>query len=499
MKKISGVIGVMLGFLLVMGMTSFAQELKKNAAPKIMIDSPAENMVTYEEDIPFRGSIRNASEFFINNKAVKLDKFGHFSETVSLSVLGPNTIRCYALGKNNETESVQRTVVRASEASESIDTALKSTMLESLSKKVTLELADADIKEVFKILSKKSGLNIVSDASLNGSVNIFLKDTAIKDVIEFILGTQGLSYKMVGNTILIASSSKLDSPVQLGTRIIKLNNLKAQELAAIIKQRLAKSESIDTIEQDNVVVINADISKLETLISIIKQLDSRPVPQVYLEVQVIETSTSALENKGITWPKEIGVGVDASISNQQTVIQSNPSFKSIINLLESEGKAKILARPRLKTINEEEAEIFIGEHTPIVQTTVDTTGRISESVTFVDSGINLKVLPLINLQTGEIRLKIKPEVSIVSGFTGTNNDKPIIKTRKVNTNVWVKDGETVIIGGLFNSTDASSQSKLPLLGDVPLLGNLFSSKSNGRDHTELIISVTPKIVGRTDK
>ena len=113
---------------------------------------------------------------------------------------------------------------------------------------------------------------------------------------------------------------------------------------------------------------------------------------------------------------------------------------------------------------------------------------------FVDAGINLTVLPEINSHTKEIKIKIVPEVSYINGYRGTNNDIPIVRTRRVNTTVFVKNNNTVLIGGLFNSSDSDSRSKLPLLSRLPLAGSLFKSSKETQDQTELVIAITPQIV-----
>ena len=113
---------------------------------------------------------------------------------------------------------------------------------------------------------------------------------------------------------------------------------------------------------------------------------------------------------------------------------------------------------------------------------------------FLDLGIKLKVKPIIKPGTREVTLDINPEVSYIFAFRGQNNDVPWIKSRKVQTTVSVQDGNTVIIGGLFNSSDSESVSKLPIIGNLPLLGNLFKSNKTDRSKTELIITVTPQII-----
>ncbi len=474
----------------------------KSSAPKpyVSVTNPQKNSVLYTNQFTLEGNVKNTRELYVNNKFLKTSQSGKFKETYAISDPGSYLFNLYAVGFDNQVSTTSIRVTKADpDANINEDSQLPPDLQEALSKRVTLELSDADVKEVFRILSKKSGLNIVSDNSLNGSVNIYLKDSTIRNAIQFILDTQGLTYRVVDNTIVIASPQKLDLPTKVGTKILKLNNLKAKDAEAVLSQHLSKGESVQAVAQDNLLVITADSEKFNQLTAIARRLDAQKVPQVFLEVQIIESSSTALEQKGIAWPSTLALGVEANITNEKTVIQSNPSFRAVVRMLEEEGKAKVLASPSLKTLNEEEAEIFIGDKTPVVQNIVDTTGRISESVIFVDSGITLKVLPSINPQTKEIRLKIRPEVSLINGYKGPNNDKPVIKTRKVNTVVSVKDTETVVIGGLFNSNETDTKDQIPMLGNIPIIGNLFfTAGSKEKNQTELIISVTPRIVEPDD-
>jgi type II secretory pathway component GspD/PulD (secretin) len=503
--------------------------------PTIKLDEPKAD-TSRTSSVLFRGSAANTSALTLNGEPIDVGAKGEFAYAAFLST--PNaynrfTLKAVSPGglvqtleKNvyyNQVKPTVKPVLKEETASDKIpviavapvspkaavhsddgtsitdDASLPTDLQEALSKRITLELSGADVKEVFRILSKKSGLNIVSDNNLNGSVNIYLKDSTIKNAIQFILDTQGLTYRVVDNTIVVASPQRLEAPTRLITKVIKLNNIKAKDAEAVLQQHLSKGESVQGVVQDNLLVISADAGKFNQLAGIAKRIDFQKVPQVFLEVQIIESSTTALEQKGVAWPSTLALGVEANITNEKTIIQSNPSFRAVVRMLEEEGKAKILASPSLKTLNEEEAEIFIGDKIPVVQNIVDTTGRISESVIFVDSGITLRVLPSINPQTKEIRLKIRPEVSVINGYKGPNNDKPIIKTRKVNTVVSVKDTETVVIGGLFNSNETDTKDQVPMLGNIPLLGNLFfSAGSREKSQTELIISVTPRIVESDD-
>ena len=224
------------------------------------------------------------------------------------------------------------------------------------------------------------------------------------------------------------------------------------------------------------------------------QIDAQKVPQVILEAQILEVSQSSLDDVGIAWNNTYGVGVNATLKDGDFSYTSGISLKTVINLLEQEGKARILAKPRIKAIDRELAEIFIGDELPFIELATDATGRVQESVRYINSGILLKVQPFINTNTNEIKIKINPEVSYVNGFKGKNNDIPIVRKRTVKTTVFVKDSETVLIGGLFNSSDSTNVSRFPVLGRLPWVKTFFKSNKKMKDETELVIAITPTIV-----
>ena len=148
----------------------------------------------------------------------------------------------------------------------------------------------------------------------------------------------------------------------------------------------------------------------------------------------------------------------------------------------------------IKAINKKEAKIFIGDQLPYIELTTDPSGRVQESVKYVESGINLMLTPDINPITQEVLMEIATDVSYVNGFKGPNNDIPVVRSRAVQTTVIVKNGHTVLIGGLFNSSDTDNVSRFPFLGRIPLIGLLFTANKETRDQTELVIAVTPRII-----
>jgi type IV pilus assembly protein PilQ len=474
---------------------SVIDPIKKLKMPIIRLATPDNFHVSNQGHVSFSGNVANTEELYINESSIAIEN-GTFKHTSSLE-MGANMFNIYAIGKNNLNKTLIRKVFRVNPSSP--EEVKQETFVEKLNRDISLDLADADIKEVIKILSIKGGLNIIYDKSLTGVLSITLNDTPIRRAIDFILKTQGLSYIIVDNTIMIGEESNLTTPTRLETRVIKLKHVNVKDALDILKSQLASSESVEPFEQDNLLVLKVDPNNFIKYSKIIQSIDSRAIPQILLEAQIVETSVTAVEKMGFSWATSIPLNYSVQISDSTVTAKSETSIFTILNLLSDQGQARILASPRIKAIDKQEASIFIGDKVPYIEITSDTSGRITEAVKYVDAGISLTIFPEINRETQEIIIKVEPEVSYINGFRGKFNDIPIVRTRKVSTTVRVKNGETVIIGGLFNSSDSDSLAKVPLLGDIPLLGQFFSSGKDNDDQTELLITITPRIVDEIDQ
>ena len=465
----------------------------KAAIPEVEIISPQNNFVTYKDNITLSGRVYNAKELFINSRIVSIDEDGFFKETFKLDTIGKYVLNIYAIGDNGLNKTKLHKVFRIEETLPRTTEEIKSQELEDqLSKLISLNLAGVDIKDVINVLAQKGSLNLVTDKSLEGEVFISLNDVKIIDAIDFVLNSQGFSYSIVENTIMIGSSDSLNKPTRLETKIVRLNNIDPTVLKAILSDYLVTGETIQV--QDNFFIYTVDTKKVENINEIIQKLDSEKVPQIMLEAQILEITKSMLDNLGVTWPESSGIGLQTSDTDGTFTYTTSFSLSAVIALLETEGKAKIIAKPRIKAIHGQQAEIFIGDKIPYKLVTIGAGGAVAESVNFVDAGINLTVLPEINSHTQEIKIKIVPDVSYINGYSGPNNDIPIVRTRRVSTTVFVKNKNTVLIGGLFNSSDSDSESRVPILSRIPLAGSLFKSSRETQDQTELVIAITPQIV-----
>jgi type II secretory pathway component GspD/PulD (secretin) len=235
-----------------------------------------------------------------------------------------------------------------------------------------------------------------------------------------------------------------------------------------------------------------------------------PQPQVILEAKIIEINKNALKNLGINWSQSITANFQeikrpVSFNNVQSYVGSafkiyslarNPlQFTTVLEMLENDNLAKTLSNPRIITMNNQQAEIFVGDEIPYTVTTV-TNGVAINDVRFVDPGIRLKITPSI-IDKDFVVVKIEPEVSYIYSFIGPQNQYPWVKKRNATAYVRIENNHPFILGGLLDKEDQKNLYKVPILGNLPWgLGNLFSYQSHTVTDSELIIVVVPVIVNQ---
>ncbi|MFH1502637.1 MAG: secretin N-terminal domain-containing protein [Candidatus Eisenbacteria bacterium] len=376
---------------------------------------------------------------------------------------------------------------------------------------VTIRATETPLVDVLDILSEKSGLNIVASTGVEGTViSISLTNTPVEEALNLIVRAAGLGYERVGNSILVAAEEVLVKETGLGTYVIPLQYADAYELVPVLEKM------IDKVAADpggNRLIIVATPGMIEQIRGVVETLDVPPV-QILLETEVIEVSTNDLLEFGIDWGKITSQTLIFAEGNPEVSdLDSPPSempyggrsfdvddvtrqakvLDVALDLLESEGKAKILTRAKLATLNNRAAEIHIGDVIPYTVTGLTTGGVYEVKVEKSEIGVSVKVTPRA-AGDGHITVYVEPNVSTIVGFRGPNDEIPWTKERRVTTQVRVRDGETFMIAGLLSEDESQTVSKVPLLGDIPLLGYLFQHQKLESKNSDLIIKITPRIV-----
>jgi pilus assembly protein CpaC len=239
------------------------------------------------------------------------------------------------------------------------------------------------------------------------------------------------------------------------------------------------------------------VAQHEQVLKVLRNLDVRLVT-LEVETRVVDLSTSDLKNWGLDWgltsqpifqiqgtfPDQVVIGVPT------TGTADVPNILARLNALVTERKARVITAPRIAVIDGNEAQVNLGEEVPIPS--IDSAGRLTYS--FKPIGVILRIVPKVN-RDGLITTKVEPEVSSVIEFLSTaSGPVPRIATRKASTTLTVRDGESIVLAGLISAQERRTVLKVPILGDIPILGALFRTTTTSREETEVIFVVTPKII-----
>ena len=411
----------------------------------------------------------------------------------------------------------------------------------------SLEFRELDIKDVLRQLSKQYNLNIVFSEKVSGLVTVQLSNVSIEEALDSIITVNGFVYAKKDNVIKVTTPDEAEREGKQ-TKLFRLNNADAMTLKGTLSKVLTPDGSIEADSRSNSIIVTDILSVINKVAEILPTLDGLTL-QVLIETKLIETSLTRSDKLGIDWtttlsasgakrPMTLPFSPKGDRGWMENVFPPNPasgsdfptghpygfptavkgdftlgpldssSLKLILDFLKNRNDTKLIANPRVVTLNNQKALIHVGKDVPIpVYERNDTTGKMEITGWSEDKkvGVELEVTPQIS-PDGHIKLKLKPAVSSISDFIKIEGEDaaPITSTRTVETEVLIRDGQTVVIGGLVKDESFTKVSKVPFLGDIPLLGFFFSRKevgssSNPQEKTDLLIFVTARIIKDTDE
>ena len=377
-----------------------------------------------------------------------------------------------------------------------------------LDRPVTLEFRDANLKTIFEVLSQVAGLNFIFDKDLRPDMKatIFVRDVRIEDAVALLLQQNQLHQKVVNeNTLLIYPDSpqKLKDYQELVMRTFYLTSIDANTALNMIKTML-KTRDVFVDERLNTLTMRDSEDAIRMAEKLLQSQDQSN-PEVVLEVEVMEVARQRILDLGLQWPNTFGVlnsdGGAVTVLDQLKGINSSrisisPSPQAKINAQDND--INTLASPVIRVSNREQARIHIGQRVPIISATSvpSTQGPvITESVTYLDVGLKLEVQPVVHLNN-EVAIKVALEVSNATPLEPTRQGTiPVqVDTRNAQTTLRLHDGETQILAGLVRNDHGATGNKIPGLGDIPGLGRLFGSNKDTVGKSELVLSITPRIV-----
>lgn len=274
----------------------------------------------------------------------------------------------------------------------------------------------------------------------------------------------------------------------------------SQENTPTVSSSVINDMAVVADDKRNALIFYTEPAKYQSLLPILKQLD-RPPMQVLLETRIVEVTLTEEFKHGVEWFVEKGnytlgtAGLGANPGGIAWALTGS-DYNIAISLLESDNQVEILSSPRLVVRDGESANINVGSEIPIVvgQTnSIDNPNNIQQQIQYRNTGVILDVTPTINAQ-GLVNMEVRQEVSEAGEDSVPGINSPIILNRSISTFVSAKSGQTVVLGGLISENNSNNEQKVPLLGDIPILGNLFQKGSDSTVRTELVIMITPKVL-----
>jgi general secretion pathway protein D len=374
---------------------------------------------------------------------------------------------------------------------------------------ISLEFREAPLKQIFEVIARHSGLNFLfdKDVKTDQRASIFLKNSTVESAVYYLLMTNQLERQVMdGNTILIYPNvaAKQKEYQEMTVKTFYLANADAKTIANTLKTIL-KSRDVVVDEKLNLVILR-DSPEAVKLASQLIALQDVAEPEVVIDVEVLEVQRNRLLDLGVDWPTSLSFAPLTSAGGAALTIDQLRGLNSgnigvtgvsaVAIAKKTDGDANTLANPRIRVRNREKAKVVIGDKLPTVTTTVSggIGGFASSSVNYVDVGLTLNVEPTIYLNN-EVGIRISLEASTLVDTVVTNGTTAYrIGTRSAATMLQLKDGENQVLAGLIKNDERSSATRLPGLGDLPIVGRLFGSQQDTRDKTEVVLSITPHLV-----
>ncbi len=357
-----------------------------------------------------------------------------------------------------------------------------------------IDFVDASVLDVVETLARQAGLDLV--ISGNGSLaqskrtSLHLKNISAEDAIDYVLKTNGLSCEKKGKVILV-SALPPEQNYKGEVEAISLKYLSADKISLLLAKVIPVLKSSAGVCA-NSLILQGKRSLIDEAKKLIASID-QPVPQVLIESKVLEISESDSMRLGLSFGRE--AGVFKFITNKDTGNTSPADdLHTTLNSLIGDGKANVVASPRIATLDNHEAVINIGSRIPYAVPVSSGSNSTQWTVEYIDAGVKLKITPRLGKE-GYITTFIQPEVSSVSEWrTTAAGEFPVITTRNAQATLRVKDGETIVVGGLLSESERENISRLPILGYIPIVGLLFQNKTIEKAKTEIVFLITPHII-----
>jgi len=403
------------------------------------------------------------------------------------------------------------------------------------------EFQGDDIGQVLRLLARQAKINMVVSEAVTGTVTMRLEDVTALQAIAIIVKAKNLFMDKIDNVYYIKTGAERTAePTESDS--YQFSYSRAKDTAPLVASQLASKDPPQIDERTNTIFFRETRSNIGNIRKLLAQVD-KPTKQVMIEARLVEVTANPKQSYGINWAGVVGsstnaqaisyggfnattipkageniptnglalgntqntnffgnLGKLAGVANSQFAILSVPQMSATLRLLNEDADAEFLANPRVVTADNQQAKIEITRNQPVPQLNFNEQTATAVFGGFQDKlfGNKLLVRPSVN-KDGFITLMVKPEISNKVGdttfvFAGATVTSPIIDTRSLDSNVLIKSGDTLAIGGLLQDEVTKARNKVPIMGDIPIVGYLFQEHLNARTKRNLLVFVTPTII-----
>ncbi len=390
-------------------------------------------------------------------------------------------------------------------------------------RRLTLYVKDADLTDIIRMIASQFNLNILATQDVKSVVTVRLNDVPLRMGLEALLkaGLCNMVEDKAG--IIVVKPEKKQMFGETRMRVFELDYAEASDVVKIMPKMLSSSGNVEVgyrrvadgggSNRTNLLVVNDIPEALDRVAEFLNEYD-RPVPQIMIEAKFVETTVSATDVFGIEWklsavakagapnvgsddafPLIVPNGILPGLGNVVLGRIDYSGFSAALDILQSRGNSRVLANPSTLTLDNHTAKISMGTDVPVREISTDPkTGLVLATWRTRSVPIALEVTPHVT-SDGQVNMKVKPSVEAITGWVGSADDqRPIVARREAEAQIIVGDGEVAVIGGLVRDEETRTIGKIPLLGDIPILGNLFRKTTINHTKNDLIIFIIPHIV-----
>lgn len=404
---------------------------------------------------------------------------------------------------------------------------------------ISVDFRETPIDDVLMMMAKQADIDIIKSPAVQGTVTASLTDVPFSEALTNILEAHGYAYVTTENMVrVVPRDDIIEVREKIESRVYRVTYADVVEVEKALKKFISDQGAISSNPGTSNIIVTDKESKIKAMDAFVAEID-QVTPQILVDAKIYDISSQDRMDLGVEWQMgtqtgylvdttsfingaPLGTPGNADVATQTTphvtsnflgatsktsdtsglfrfgIANDNVRLDAIIKAQQEDVRAKLLANPRIMVLDNEQAEIKIVEEIPYQELTESSAGGSIGTTSFRDVGVELRVTPHLT-RDGLVRLLLNPKFSIRTGdvvLAGNNNasPQPIVATRETTTIALIKDAQTVVIGGMKKQDMQTQTNKIPLLGDLPLVGNIFKFNGEAMVNSELVVFITPHIV-----